>query len=74
LVGGDGRDSKGQEPLSIPQNPKWASRRQAILGDLFDQLLLHREIVFAIADHLLRVHDVKGPRLKRLLRPIWGTE
>jgi hypothetical protein len=47
---------------------------QAILGDLLDQLLQHREIVFAIADHLMRAHGIKGPRLKELLHPIWGAK
>jgi hypothetical protein len=44
---------------------------QVILGDLRDQLLQHREIVFAIADDLMRAHGVKGPRLKEVLRLIW---
>jgi hypothetical protein len=60
--------------IAVKTNRQPVAVWEVILGDIFDGLHAHQDVVFAIAEELMRRHCISKSRLKRLLRPIRRTK
>jgi hypothetical protein len=60
--------------IAVKTNRQPVAVWEVILGDIFDGLHAHQDVVFAIAEELMRRQCISKSRLKRLLRPIRRTK